>query len=77
MINHRHEDLTTRHAVDKRCKACDLEVAAYNMEQAIDRVRDYCNAVMMDGMGVPIDDPRFTARMTAHMILNKLEGEQQ
>lgn len=75
MINHRHNDYVIRHDVLKTCKACDLEVAAYEMELAIDRVRDYCNAVMLEGMGVPIDDPRFTARMTAHMILNKLDGE--
>lgn len=42
----------------------------------IERVRNYCNKIMLDGMGVPIEDPRFTARMTAHMILNKLDGEQ-
>lgn len=46
------------------------------MKEAIQRVRIYCNAVMLDGMGVPVDDPRFIARMTAHMLLNRLDGEQ-
>lgn len=40
MINHRHKDLTIRHAVDKVCKACDLEVYTSTMENQIDRIKE-------------------------------------
>lgn len=47
--------------------------AAREQREAIDRV---LGEIIMEGMGVPNDDPRVRDRMLAHRIARALEGEQ-
>lgn len=61
-------------------KQADLDalIAAYNVKAALlDQGRSIATRMMMEGLGVEMNDPRFAMRLAAHRIMNALSSEHE